>query len=198
MDNGTIEAYDRDPEAFAREWHEQPPGADLQAVVREFFSTGPTADIGCGSGRDADWLTANGYPATGYEASAGLLTEARRRYPDLEFHRGALPDLDGVEAGSYANVLCETVIMHLQPAALIPSLGRLTEILGPAGTLYLSWRVTRDQDRRDEHGRLYAVVDPAVVRRALSGTELLLDEERSSASSGQAIHRIVARTSASR
>ena len=31
-----------------------------------------TADIGAGSGRDLAWLVANGFPAVGYEPSAGM------------------------------------------------------------------------------------------------------------------------------
>jgi len=193
MDAETINAYDREPGAFAQEWHEQPAPTDLQARVRQFFTPGPTADIGCGSGRDTAWLNDNGFPATGYDPSSGLLAQARQRYPALTFHQSALPHLDGIADGSFTNVLCETVIMHLDPAELTSSLQRLTEILASGGTLYLTWRVTRDNDRRDEHGRLYAVVDPAVVADALANLDVLLDEELDSASSGKVIRRIVAR-----
>jgi trans-aconitate methyltransferase len=76
MDDATLSAYDRDAEAFANEWAAQPPPSDLHAAVSKFFVSGPTADIGCGSGRDAAWLNASGYPTTGFDASAGLLAEA--------------------------------------------------------------------------------------------------------------------------
>ena len=66
-------------------------------------------------------------------------------------------------------------------------------ILAPGGTLYLSWRVTRGADLRDGHGRLYRAFDAAIVRGALDGTEVLLDEEAVSASSGKVIHRLVVR-----
>lgn len=71
---------------------------------------------------------------------------------------------------------------------------KLVALLAPGGTLYLSWRVTEGADRRDEHGRLYAAFDATVVTDALAGLDLLLDEERTSASSGKTIHRIAART----
>jgi trans-aconitate methyltransferase len=193
MDDATLGAYDRDAEAFAREWEEQPPPSDLQAVVRRFFSLGPTADIGCGSGRDAAWLTANGYPTRGFDASEGLLAAARRRHPDITFSRAVLPELKGMANESFANVLCETVIMHLEADAIAPSVERLLSILAPSGVLYLSWRVTEGTDRRDEHGRLYAAFDPDRVLRALSGTEILLDEQVGSVSSGKLIRRLVVR-----
>ena len=64
MDKATLNAYDRDPGSFAEDWETQPPPSDLHATVQRFFIPGgATADIGCGSGRDAAWLDSHGYPA---------------------------------------------------------------------------------------------------------------------------------------
>jgi SAM-dependent methyltransferase len=192
-DRGTLAAYDQAAAAYATDWHQQPTPADLYAAVRRYFRPGTTADIGCGSGRDVAWLNANGFPCIGYDASAGLLAEARRRYPTLQFAVSALPDLAGVADASFDNVLCETVIMHLPASAVVPAVERLMAILKPGGSLYLTWRVTKDADRRDDQGRLYAVIDAADVRHALAAADIMLDEEAGSASSGKTIHRIAAR-----
>jgi len=193
MDVQTLAAYDRAADAFAEDWHTQPTPTDLHALVRRFFNSGPTVDIGCGSGRDTAWLTANGFPTIGYDPSSGLLTEARRRHPGLRFELAALPELEGVPDNSFTNVLCETVIMHLEPGVLAPAVRKLIAILAPGGTLYLSWRVTAGADRRDEQGRLYAAFDAHVVVQTLTTANILLDEESTSASSGRTIHRIIAR-----
>jgi SAM-dependent methyltransferase len=193
MDDTTLSAYDRDAKVFADDWEAQPPPIDLHAVVGQFFIPGPTADIGCGSGRDAAWLNAHGYPTKGFDASEGLLAEARRRHPQIHFSTAILPGLDGIAEGSFANVLCETVIMHLEPEAIAPAVERLLAILVPGGILYLSWRVTEGADRRDEHGRLYAAFDPERVLRALKATQVLLDQQVGSVSSGKLIRRIVVR-----
>ena len=192
MDRTTLEAYDLDAAGFAADWHAQPPPADLHAIVRRFFRPGTAADIGCGSGREVAFLGANGFAAAGYDASEALLAEARRRYTQFPFRVAALPVLAEIGAASFDNVLCETVIMHLPRAQIAPAVDRLFSILAPGGVLYLSWRVTRDADQRDAHGRLYSAFDAAPVRAALSGAALLLDEEVVSASSGKLIHRIVA------
>jgi SAM-dependent methyltransferase len=196
MDAATLRAYDADAAAFAKDWHEQPPPADMHDVVRRFFLPGMTADIGSGSGRDVAWLAANGFPAVGYDPSAGLLAQARARYPDLAFHSAALPVLEGIADASFANVLCETVIMHLPRRDVAPSVRRMLAILAPGGTLYLSWRVTHDADLRDRHGRLYGAFDADIVRGEYGSAEVLLDEEVVSASSGKVIHRLVARKAA--
>jgi SAM-dependent methyltransferase len=193
VDDETLTAYDNAAKAFADEWAAQPPPTDLQAVVRQFFVPGgPTADVGCGSGRDAAWLSANGFPTSGFDASEGLLAEARRRYPHIEFNKAVLPDLDGIAKGSFSNVLCETVLMHLDPEAITPAVERLLAVLAPGGILYLTWRVEA-ANRRDPHGRLYAAFDPTLVLRALVASEVLLDEQVGSVSSGRLVRRIVAR-----
>ena len=43
---------------------------------------------------------------------------------------------------AYDNVLCETVIMHLDRALIAPSVRRMLDIVKPGGMFYLSWRVT--------------------------------------------------------
>ncbi len=193
MDRQTLAAYDRDAAAFAKDWHEQPAPVDLHDVVNRFFvKGGTTADIGCGSGREVAWLNANGFPAEGFDASDGLLAEARSRYPHLKFSHADLPDLAGVAANTYDNVLCETVIMHLDRALIAPSVRRMLDIAKPGGIFYLSWRVTAGVDLRDGHGRLYAGFEASLVRAELATTTLLLDEEATSASSGKTIHRLVA------
>ncbi len=192
-DRETLSAYDNDAAAFARDWHDQPPPSDLHVVVKRFFHQGTAADIGCGSGREVAWLAANGFAAQGFDASDGLLAEARRRYPHLAFAHAELPELRGLATGRFENVLCETVIMHLDRVDIAPSVRRLLDIVATGGVLYLSWRVTPQDDQRDKHGRLYAAFDAALVRAELTSADLLLDEEVVSASSGKAIHRIVAR-----
>jgi SAM-dependent methyltransferase len=194
MDSRTVATYDQDAAAFAQDWHDQPAPVDLHDIVARFFiKGGSTADIGCGSGREVAWLNANSFPAEGFDASDALLSEARSRYPQLKFTRAELPALQGLASNAYDNVLCETVIMHLDRVLIVPSVRRLLDIVRPGGVLYLSWRVTEGEDLRDGHGRLYAAFDASVVHAELTAATLLLDEQVTSASSGKTIHRLIAR-----
>ena len=163
-------------------------------LLRRYFQPGLTADIGCGSGREAAWLVANGFPTIGYDASAGLLAQARARYPHIEFELAALPELTGIGTRRFANVCCETVIMHLPREEIAPAVSRMMNILEPGGVLYLSWRVTRGADRRDESGRLFTAFDSGLVRGALAAEAILFEEEIGRPSGGD-IHRLVARAS---
>jgi SAM-dependent methyltransferase len=197
MDRDTLAAYQAGAAGFARDWHEQPPPADLHALIRRFFRPGGrTADIGCGSGREVAFLALNGFDAVGYDASDALLEQARTRYPKLEFAAASLPALAGLSDCSLDNVLCETVIMHLPRAQIAPAVRRLLAVLKPDGILYLSWRVTDGTDQRDPMGRLYTAFDGTLVREAFAGAVVLLDDEPVSVSSGKKIHRMVARRQA--
>ncbi|WP_310731470.1 class I SAM-dependent methyltransferase, partial [Burkholderia pseudomultivorans] len=140
VDRPTLDAYDAHAAQYAQDWLDQAPPDDMYALLEQYFSPGPTADVGCGAGRDTAWLTQRGFDARGYDASAALLDEARRRHPQLRFEQAALPALAGVPSGAFRNVLCETVVMHLEPADAVAAATRLADLLMPGGTLYLSWR----------------------------------------------------------
>jgi 2-polyprenyl-3-methyl-5-hydroxy-6-metoxy-1,4-benzoquinol methylase len=194
MDDQTLQAYTTAATGYADEWAAQPAAADMHALLDRFFAPGPTADIGCGAGRDTAWLAAHGFEARGFDACEALLREARARHPGIDFAQAELPALDGVARGAWQNVLCETVIMHLEPTQVGTATRALVSLLRPGGTLYLSWRVTAGASRRDEAGRLYAAFEAQAVRDAIgAGHALLFDREDTSASSGRRVHRLIVR-----
>ena len=194
MDARTLAAYDANAAEYAADWLAQDAPEDMYALLRTHFAPGPTADIGCGAGRDTAWLASHGFEARGFDASAGLLARARAAHPALRFDEASLPELAGVERGAFRNVLCETVIMHLAPEQVGPSVRSLLALLRPNGTLYLSWRVTDDDSRRDSAGRLYAAFDKRIVTNELApGDAILHDEERVSVSSGKRVQRLIVR-----
>lgn len=198
MDRETVRAYDDAAKAFADTWEAQVAPVDVYALVERFFEHGATVDVGCGGGRDTAWLDAHGYPATGVDASAQLLVEARRRHPEIAFIQSALPNLPGVPRGHFANVFCETVIMHLDGAEIAEASRSLVELLAPGGTIYLSWRSALGSHKRDSAGRLYTAFDRAQVLAALAETTILHEAESLSTSSGALVHRLVARRANSR
>ena len=196
-DQQTLRVYDDSAPAFAKEWGQQPLPADLYRLLSEFFEPGLTADIGCGSGRDLAWLASQGFSVRGFDVSEGLLAEARKRYPALSFSHAELPKLDGIASMTFQNVLCETVLMHLEPGAIADSVRRLLDILVPGGVLYLSWRVTEGASQRDKAGRLYAAFRKEAVLEGLSTTDVVLyNREEISESSGKKIHRLIVKKGA--
>lgn len=195
MDAATLQAYDSKAAHYCDDWLTQPVPEDMRILWRRFFAKGePSADIGSGSGRDVDWLNRNGYPCVGFEPSAALRQEAGARFPQWRYADAALPELTALGASVFANVVCETVLMHLPLAQIRPAALALARILAPGGTLYLSWRVTAGPaDVRDDAGRLYCAFPAARVRDALADLAMLYDAEEVSASSGKRVHRLIVR-----
>ncbi|KVM53484.1 SAM-dependent methyltransferase [Burkholderia ubonensis] len=194
VDRPTLDAYDTYAADYAQLWLDEGPPDDMYALLEQHFAPGPTADVGCGAGRDTAWLESRGFDVRGYDASAALLDEARRRHPGLRFELAALPALPGVPSGAFRNVLCETVVMHLDHVEAAAAAARLVELLAPGGTLYMSWRVAGSGSLRDERGRLYTALDGARMRAALGGGVQVIDEhEVVSASSGKRVHRLIVR-----
>lgn len=175
MDKTTLDVYDSAAPAFVQRWLAEEEPADVYALFRQFFRPGLTADIGSGSGRDAAWLTANGFPAIGYDLSEGLLAQARTRFPNIEFKKSALPELSEVPARHFDNVVCETVLMHLPRAEIAPAVARMLEILKPGGVIYMSFRITENADHREKDGRLFTAYVGEQVRGALAGQTVLFD-----------------------
>ena len=132
-DRETLAAYDAFAADYADGWLGQAPPTDLQDAVRTHFRSGAeggfTADIGCGSGRDVDWLNRHGYPCVGFDASDALLAGAQARFPDWRFERTSLPRLDEISPRTFDNVVCETVLMHLPRDAIGPAIDHLRRIL---------------------------------------------------------------------
>ncbi|RFU48057.1 bifunctional 2-polyprenyl-6-hydroxyphenol methylase/3-demethylubiquinol 3-O-methyltransferase UbiG [Paraburkholderia sp. DHOC27] len=192
FDSATLNAYSQDAARYSQQWLDQPPPNDLYALLEtHLVPEGKTAEIGCGNGRDAAWLAAHGYDVTGFDAATGLLAEARRLHPHITFREASLPSLTEIDE-DFDNVVCETVIMHLPAEAIPLAVDNLRRILRRNGMLYLSWRVTEEQDERLPDGRLYTAFEPSIVVDALVDCAVLLFEDGVSESSGKRVCRLIA------
>jgi SAM-dependent methyltransferase len=151
----TIQAYDTRSAAYADRFERIVPMA-LYRWARTFFHAGaPTADIGCGSGRDVVWLQSQGFPTTGYDASTAMLDEARRRHPGIAVKQDSLPELASIADASVANIWCCAVLMHLPADDLITAALNLARILRDDGRIIVSYRASATGSEREADGRLF-------------------------------------------
>lgn len=192
-DSKTLVAYSAKAQEYSQDWLSQPEPADMYELLKKYFiAGGETVDIGCGNGRDANWLVQNGFPTIGYDASSELLRIASSLYPNIQFRQALLPSLDVVQK-QFDNILCETVIMHLPQAQISEAIESLKRILSRRGILYLSWRVTEKEDLRHVDGRLYSAFDPQFIVDRFSKNSILHFEDKISASSGKRVCRLIYR-----
>lgn len=192
MDSKTIETYSQKATEFSQEWLNQPAPTDIYDLVEKYFiKNGKTLDVGCGNGRDTNWLNSNGFPALGIDASESLLREARRLFPKVKFLQGALPPLKELQEDRFANVFCETVLMHLPLNKISESIQRIKSLTCKNGIVYLSWRVTENKDFRDQSGRLYSAFEPQFILNCFDLDEVLHFEDKLSKSSNKRVCRLI-------
>lgn len=191
MDEQTNRAYRENAATYSQDWLSQPEPSDVYGHLKRFFvPNGFTADIGCGNGRDSNWMQMNGFRVTGYDCSEELLRLARVRFPAVDFKRAVLPELNEIQ-DQYDNIFCETVIMHLPKSEVTQALTNLKRILKRDGVLYLSWRVVEGDDVRHKDGRLYSSFDPKLVTDQFSAHGVLLAEDKISLSSQKRVSRLI-------
>jgi 2-polyprenyl-3-methyl-5-hydroxy-6-metoxy-1,4-benzoquinol methylase len=191
MDDLTRVAYEKNAIEYSKDWFSQPVPQDIYKIIEKYFiSKGRTADIGCGNGRDTQWLNQQGYKVSGYDSSRELIKIASAQFPEIQFSISHLPDLQNIDR-SFDNVFCETVIMHLPKVLLEASIKSLTRILKPGGVLYLSWRVTEGQDLRHPDGRLYSSFPMELILNLLDHSGIKFSEEKVSLSSQRKVARLI-------
>jgi SAM-dependent methyltransferase len=116
-------AYDAMAEQYAAfalgDLDRVPTDRDWLAAFAELAScrSGTVADLGCGPGHVVNHLTELGLAAIGYDLSPGLVAEARRAFPDLQFHVGDLAALD-VPDSSCGGIVARYSLIHAPPTRL--------------------------------------------------------------------------------
>lgn len=191
MDSKTLDAYSKLAEEYSQDWLSQPEPTDMYQLLEKYFiKNGTTADIGCGNGRDANWMSKNGFKVLGFDSSAELIALATKNFPEVPFQRGFLPKLSEIQT-QFDNVLCETVIMHLSQDQISEAITNLKRIVKKDGRIYLSWRVTENTDARHQDGRLYSAFGSDFVLKEFPKSSVLHFEDVKSLSSGKRICRLI-------
>ncbi|WP_305783290.1 class I SAM-dependent methyltransferase [Symbioplanes lichenis] len=137
---GTAEIpWDSDrPSRLLTEWaeHGDVTGAARTALV-----------VGCGPGRDAEYLARLGFVVTAFDISATALRTARRRHPDspVDYVHADLLALPAAWRGAF-DLVVESNNVQALPAAVRPrAIAAIGPLVAPGGTL-LVLAAARDED----------------------------------------------------
>ena len=177
MDKKTIETYNNEAENIAKLHSSLTPHRIYKLIEQYFLKCGVTVDIGCGIGRDTNWLNSQGFKTIGIDASKGMLKQARKLYPNLIFKEDYLPELATLKNKQFQNILCSAVLMHLDNKLINESCLRLLNLLKNDGCLIISIRGTNAEDNR-ENGKLYQNIDTELLKQFFinQGCDVLLHE----------------------
>jgi ubiquinone/menaquinone biosynthesis C-methylase UbiE len=140
--------YDATAERYARfvgtelsAAFEGPIDRGFLAAFVEFVSdkAGPVADVGCGPGRVAAFLVADGLDVVGVDVSQAMLAVARGAHPDIRFEEGSLTALPFPDA-ALAGVVCWYSIIHTPPEHLRDAFAELKRVLSGDGHLLVAFQ----------------------------------------------------------
>lgn len=151
-DNPALAIYAANSAAMAEKYEAIAARAHF-APVLDLFPAAPArvADIGAGSGRDAAWFAAAGYPVTAAEPVAELRAEAVRRHPGsgVDWVAHALPDLAGLrDRGPFDLITLSAVWHHVPPSDRAQAMDALAGLLARGGRLVMSLRHGPDMPDR--------------------------------------------------
>lgn len=124
--------------SYTREEGLRPLEAEL---IQAYFPPAPATvlDLGCGAGRTTIGLARQGFRATAIDLSRGLLAEARRRYPDLEFREMDATRLDFPDASFDAALFSYNGIDCIYPVEQrVRCLAEVHRVLRPGGVFLFS------------------------------------------------------------
>jgi len=121
--------------------------ADLDAGGAVGASTPTVGDVGCGPGHVAAHLAGLGLRPVGVDLSPGMITEARRRFPHLEFRVGSMLDPGGLgdPDGAWDGAVAAYAIVHFDAAARALALAELARAVRPGGWLLLAFHIEDEQ-----------------------------------------------------
>jgi SAM-dependent methyltransferase len=156
VDKATVSYYDENAAEVSRRFESADMSRNHRCLLRHLSPRGARVlEIGCGSGRDAAFLLANGYDIRGVDASAGLIEEALKIHPELQgrLSVGSVPfPQDGaLLRGTFQAVVCLAVLMHVPEADLAETVSQIDRMLEAGGTVFLS--VSTERPGVDGHGR---------------------------------------------
>jgi ubiquinone/menaquinone biosynthesis C-methylase UbiE len=160
MTVSTIEYYKENSEALVRRY-ESADVSVIQQVILDVFTKGShLLELGCGSGREASFLLANGYDVVAADGVASMLEGALELHPELDgrLSQLILPEPIVADSESFDGVYSIAVLMHLPKVQIETCIKDIYRVLKVGGRFLFSVSLyrddTNDQDF-DQKGRLF-------------------------------------------
>ena len=121
----------------------------LNRFAEETRGRGPVADLGCGPGHVARYLSQQGVTIFGIDFSARMVAVAQSLHPDLDFRVEDMRRLSASDA-SLAGVVLFYSIVHFDLTELPPVFREARRVLVPGGLALVSFHAGEQIVHRDE------------------------------------------------
>ena len=120
----------------------------LDEFAARLKGAGRVCDLGCGPGHVARYLHDRGVDVFGLDLSPGMLEQARKLNPAIEFRQGNMLALD-VEDGAWAAIVAFYSIVHIPKTDILQAFREMFRVLAPGGLLILAFHIGVDVLRQE-------------------------------------------------
>ena len=163
MPERTLGYYESSADSLARRYE----GAKVQELQKDLLENlkgrSPILEIGCGSGREAAFLQAQGFEVVATDGSPAMLEEAKRLHPELSDNARILqvPSRFPFDDDTFSAAYSIALLMHLDADDASMVLDEIWRVLCPEGLFYFSIpdrALELDEQGRDQKGRLVHIL----------------------------------------
>ncbi len=152
MKQTTLKYYEKNGKNIA-ERYESANVSDLHRVLNASFKLPATLlELGCGSGRDAAFMTKQGFNVTAVDGSAVMIESAMNYHPELSgcLHILQLPEGLSGRFGKFDGVFSIAALMHFSRPHIETIIQQVNSLLVSKGNFFFSVPIQRDDIRNDE------------------------------------------------
>jgi SAM-dependent methyltransferase len=177
--------YDRIAEEYSRNLFRELERKPLDRELLSRFAAatagrGSVCDMGCGPGQVARFLKDAGADVFGLDGSAGMIAQAQRLNPDIEFRQDDMLALTLAD-DSLAGIAAFYAIVNIQRGSLPQVFREMHRVLQPGGLLLLAFHTGREVVQVEEMwGRRVSLdfyfYEPDEIRKLLGEAGLTVEE----------------------
>jgi len=147
-------SYDKVADEYARHIYDELQHKPLDCSLLDRFAdsvrnAGIVCDLGCGPGHVARYLRGRGAQVCGIDLSQGMIEQARRLNPDIDFNRGDMRALP-VNDNAWAGIAAFYSVVNLPASEVVQSAREMMRALMPGGRLLLSFHIGEDTSQMEE------------------------------------------------
>jgi SAM-dependent methyltransferase len=115
----------------------------LDRFADDVRRSGPVCDIGCGPAHIARYLFDRGVNVFGLDLSAGMLNEAKRLNPNIDFIQGSMLAL-GLGSDTLGGIAAFYSIIHIGREHVVATLSEMRRVLKRKGSVLLAFHLGED------------------------------------------------------
>ena len=160
----TIAYYEKNASSLVKRYESANVNEVQKLLLEVFPKKSYLLEIGCGSGRDANFMINNNYKLLAVDASREMINEAKIIHPSLEnsLQVMSIPNELNFENHKFDGIYSIATLMHLQKDKVKNTIEKIHYILKEKGVFFFSVSIKRDDidlNNKDINGRYFLTMD---------------------------------------